>query len=388
MSANGSIVRGAVGWQAGSLLMTLTLASLAWAADPKGSAEKPKASLAAGGGAGRGSEVKLPTEVDISGPYHAQIGEETFPANLEIWGLDAILKIATSGQDRPMLGGFLKDQLKVVAQYGAENFNLTTMVEAKFDGRNFGGKYSRADVKVGAKVAALVMTPTWCDGGAGTSGSPLPIPRPPTAIPGTYAIHLSGGGRKISDLATMELEGGTLKMQAGGREYRCDCTAAEMFPMYWAGTRMDTFRIEPSTYGFKGALTKEVAGKEEKYEVELVKGQGDGAGGDGHDHDWTYVYDVLINNTLPIYIAKVTLHGEAATTVINIKGDKATTQGSLVDNVLSGTGHFGKSAFSIRAQRTAHGFTGVFRKGSGALVQEGPLVMKNRPSRVAGGTGW
>jgi hypothetical protein len=322
------------------------------------------------------------TEIDISGPYHASIDGEGFPAQLDIWGPKATLKISMDGQDRPMTGMFLRDQLKVVAKYGAENFHLTTMVEARYDGVNFVGQYTRADEKLGLKKAKIVLTPAWHGGGG--AAVKMPLPRRPDDLPGHYGLSLEKDGARINTEAQIRIEDGTVKLDAGDRRYTCDYSDKEMFPLFWEGNRMDTFRLTPTESGFKGQLVKEVNGKQEVFEVEMGKS----TGGGGHDRHWTYVYDVIFNNQPPVYIGKITMHEDDATLMIELADGKATMKGSLVDNVLSGTGDYGRTAVSIRAQKTAQGFAGAYRQGSGSLVREVPVVLRNRPGRVAVGPAW
>jgi hypothetical protein len=323
------------------------------------------------------------TEIDISGPYHAWINDESFPSTLDIWGPKVTLDISMDGQDKLMIGIFVKDQLKVVAKYTAANFNLTTMVEAEYDGRNFNGRYSRIDAALGAKVAPIVLTPVWHGGGGGVPLK-MPLPRRLSDIPGSYGLTLKQGGRSIYTQVEFELYDGTVKMTAGGREYLCDYSPTEIFPLYWQGNRMDTFKLTPTENGFKGKLVKEVAGKEEEFEIVVVKGKG---GGNGHERIWTYVYDTIFSNRPPVWIAKLTLHDDDARLVIEINNVKAAMEGSLVDGILSGTGKYGKSTVSIRAQESRNGFSGVFRKGTGNTVQQVPVILKNRPARTAG-PGW
>jgi hypothetical protein len=96
---------------------------------------------------------------------------------------------------------------------------------------------------------------------------------------------------------------------------------------------------------------------------------------------------VIFSNTPPVWIGKLTMHEDEARLVIELKDGLANMKGSLVDNVLSATGDYGRSDVSIRAQKTPYGFAGAFRRGAGALVQELPVVLKNRPARAAG-PGW
>jgi len=318
------------------------------------------------------------TEVDISGPYHAWIDGEQFPSRLDVWGPKATLKIAIDGRDKPMQGVFNGNRLNVVSKYGAENFNLTTIVQADYDGWNFTGQYRRVDEKLGAKIAGLILTPVWHGGGGGKPVK-MPLPRRMSDIPGRYGLTLTKDGRTIYDQADLDVDRGTIKLNAGGREYLCDFSDKEIFPLFWQGNRMDTFRLKPTESGFKGTLLKEVGREREVFEVELAKGEG---GGGGDDRDWTYVYDAIIANSPPVYIAKLTLHEDEAKLVMDIKGVKATMVGSLVDGVLSGTGKYGGTTVSIRAQKNQGGFAGAFRKGSGTLVREFPVVLRNRPART------
>jgi len=326
------------------------------------------------------TEFRPETEIDISGPYHADVGGERFPSTLDFWGPKATLKIAMDGQDKPMIGMFLNNRLKVVSEYLAENFNLTTMVEATYDGRCFYGQYSRIDAALGAKIAPIVLTPVWNDGGGGV---PVKMPLPPKIddIPGNYGLTLTNkDGQAINTNAQFALDGRAITVNAGGRVYRCDYSNKEMYPLYWRGNRMDTFKLIPSENGFTGKFVKEINGQEEEFDVNLVKG----AGGGGDDPNWTFVYDVIVNNTPPVWIGKLTLHEDQAKLVIDVNNQKATMTGSLVENVLSGTGDYGKSTVSIRAQMNPNGFAGLFRKTDGGVVRQYPIILKNRPARTAG----
>ena len=346
--------------------------------------ERPEGSMA-----DRTALERLETEVDVSGPYHAWIDGEGFPANLDIWGNQVTLKISMDGQDRPMVGMAANRTIRVVAKYGAENFNLTTMAEAIYDGWAFHGQYARIDEKLGAKLAGLVLTPDWGGGGGGDGGGlqEMTLPRQESDIPGRYGLALVKDGKAINALAEFDVEDGTVIVKAGGREYRGDYSDKEMFPLFWQGNRMDTFKLTPTETGFKGTLIKEVDGKTEEYEVTCGKGKdngGDGDGGDGgHDRDWTYVYDVIFDKTPPIWIGKITMHDEQAKLVVNIKDVKARLEGSLVDGILSGTGKWERSAVSIRAQKNPNGFVGVWRQGSGNMVREYHIILKNRPMAKA-----
>lgn len=329
---------------------------------------------------GPGSEARPTTEIDVSGPYHAFLNNENYPAHLEVWGNDAALKISIDGQEKPMIGMFVNNQLQVMFKYGAANFNLTTAVKAKYDGCNFDGQYARVDDKLGPKNSPITLTPDWCGGGGGTPVK-MPVPPRPSDMAGAYGMQLTKNGKSVNDRAVFEVADGEVKITTGGRVYHGDFSPTQFNPMYWEGRRMDTFHLQPTETGFKGKLTKEVNGKPDEYEATFTKGIG---GGGGDDHHWTYVYDVIFNNSPPSWIGKLTLHNDEATLVILVKGEKATMKGSLVDGVLSGTGNYGKSAVSIRAQQNPNGFAGVFRRGSDVSAQEGPVILKNRPVRVAG----
>jgi hypothetical protein len=328
------------------------------------------------------SGPKVNTEFDVSGPYTATIDGQNFPALLDVWGPKAILKISIDGQDKPMIGVFLKNQLKVLFKYGPENFNLTIAAVADYDGHYFAGQYSRADEKLGVKNSKLVLTPAWHGGGGSGHAVQMPLPRRLDDIPGRYGLQLTKDGRSITTGAEFSLDDGMIKVQAGGREYLCDYSDQAIFPVYWQGNRMDTFQLEPTETGFKGTLVKEQAGKREIFETVFTKGEGDG--GTGEPRDWTYVYDVIFNNVAPARIGKLTLHQDEVRLAIDVNNVKAQMKGSLVDGILSATGEYGKSPVSIRAQQGTHGFGGVFRKGEGAAVVEMPVVLKNRPVRVFG----
>ncbi|HID75435.1 MAG TPA: hypothetical protein EYP56_05490 [Planctomycetaceae bacterium] len=323
----------------------------------------------------------LETEVDISGPYHAWVANEDLPATVDIWGPKATVKISVDGQEKPMRGLFINNQLKVVAKYGPANFNLTTMIEAIYDGWNFHGRYSRLDDRLGLKVAPILLTPAWPGGGGWGEPVKMPLPRRAEDVPGRYGLVLTQGERSISTDAEFEVDQGTIRIKAGGREYLCDYSDQQIFPLYWQGNRMDTFRLKATETGFEGTLTKEVAGQTEEFEVLFVKRRG---GGNGHDRDWTYVYDAIINNVPPVWIAKLTLHDDQARLVIDINDQKATMTGSLDDSILSGTGKYGAETVSIRARKVPLGFAGLFRKGSGARVVEVPIVLRNRRVRAVG----
>ena len=354
-----------------TLLATVSICGAALAAEPKSG---PQAASPA--------QYRPETEIDISGPYHAQLLGESYPSTLDIWGPEATLQITLDGQDKPMVGMFLNNQLRVLYKYGAVNFNLTTMVQALYDGCNFNGQYSRIDEKLGPKVAPILLTPDWRGGGGG--GVKMPLPRRMADVPGRYGVRLTKDGRSIDDRAVFEVDNRTVKVSAGGRLYVGDYSPTGMAPVYWEGNRMDVFRLTPTENGFKGTLVKEINGKQEEFEAVFVKGQG---GGGGHERDWTYVYDAIFNNSPPVWIAKLTLHEDEARVVINIKGEKAAMSGSLVGGILSGTGQYGKTAVSIRALKNPNGFVGVFRKGSGIAVQEGPIILKNRHVRASAAAG-
>jgi len=370
-----------VGFRLLTVLATIAVSGAVLAADAK----KPKKKKPETGSASNlPTQYKPETEIDISGAYHAFVGGENFPSTLDIWGPKAILKIAMDGQDKPMVGMFLKDHLKVVSRYGADNFNLTTMVEAKFDGVSFSGKYSRADTQLGTKIAPIVLTPVWHGGGGGTAVK-MPLPRQMSDIPGTYGLALTKDGRTINAQAEFTLDDGTIKVKMGGREYACDYSHKELTPVFWKGNRMDIFKLAPTANGFQGSLMKEVGNKQEQYKVNFVKGRG---GGGGHERRWTWVYDAIINNAPPVWIAKLTMHEEEATLVIDINNRMASMKGSLVENILSATGKHGSATVSIRAQKNANGFAGLLRKGRGNAVQTFPIILKNRPARAAAGPVW
>jgi hypothetical protein len=351
---------------AAAALATIATACL-WAAEPKtGSTADAKAS------------DRPETEIDISGPYDATIDADHFPSQLEIWGPKATLKISMDGQDRPMVGMFMNDQLKVVSKYGAENFNLTTMVEAKYDGRNFVGRYSRADEKLGLKTAKIVLTPDWHGGGGGAVK--MPLPRRPADIPGRYGLSLKKeGGGEIATSANVKIEDGIIKLDAGGRRYMADYSDKQIAPVFWEGNRMDIFHLTPTETGFKGTLVKETSGKAEKFDVLMGKGRG---GGGDDDWDWTFVYDVIFAGQPPVYIGKLRLHEDDARLVVELADGKADMKGSLVEGILSATGRYANTVVSIRAEKNAHGFAGAYRQGAGALVREVPVVLKNRPVRA------
>jgi len=325
------------------------------------------------------------TEVDISGPYHAWVDGEQYPAHLEVWGPQATLKLAVDGRDKPMVGKMLGNRLQVAYKYGNENFNLTTLVQALYDGWNFHGEYRRIDEKLGPKIANLVLTPQW-HGGGDDNGVKMPLPRRPSDMEGTYNLALTKDGQTINDQAQITMDGSTVKMEAGGRQYVADFSTKQMFPVYWQGNRMDIFQLTPTESGFTGILQKEVGSNKEVYEVNAAKCDGDGGGGD--DRRWTWVYNAVIGGTPPVYIAKLTLHDDEATLVMKINDDKATMKGSLADGVLAGTGKYRGTTVSIRAVKNPGGFGGVFRKGDGAAVREYPIALKNRPARTGAGPSW
>ncbi len=356
------------------------LVAALWMAASLPAAETPRGSMADGSYADRPE-----TEIDISGPYHAWVDGEQYPASVDIWGPKATLKISIDGRDKPMVGMFVNNRLQVVYKYGAENFNLTTAVQAQYDGWNFNGQYRRIDEKLGAKIATLVLTPVW-HGGGGGDGVKMPLPRRESDMSGNYSLVLTKDGQTINTQAEITMDGSTVKMRAGGREYVGDFSTKQMFPVFWQGNRMDIFQLTPTETGFQGSLQKEVGSNREVFEIEMAKG--DGNGGGGHQRRWTWVYDAILANTPPVYIAKLTLHDDEARLVIDIKGDKATMIGSLADGVLAGTGKFGGTTVSIRALKNPNGFAGVFRKGNNAAVREYPIVLKNRPGRVASGPAW
>ena len=351
--------------------LVLILTNGLWAAEPK-------AAATSAGSAADAKADKPETEIDISGPYDATIDADHFPSQLDIWGPKATLKISMDGQDRPMIGMFMNDQLKVISKYGAENFNLTTMVEAKYDGRNFVGVYSRADEKLGLKKAKIILTPDWHGGGGGAVK--MPLPRKPDDIPGRYGLSLKKeGGGEIATSANVKIEDGVIKLDAGGRRYMADYSDKQISPVFWEGNRMDIFHLTPTESGFKGTLVKETSGKTEKYEVLMGKGRG---GGGDDDWDWTYVYDVIFAGQPPVYIGKLRLHEDDARLRIELKDGIADMKGSLVENVLSATGKYANTAVSIRAAKTPHGFAGAYRQGAGAQVVEVPVVLKNRAVRA------
>jgi len=382
-----------VRWRMGRL--SVVLAGL-WfgaglmAAEPKSSPNSDPATPStaaktkAGSRSGDSAPAKLDTEIDISGPYHANINGETFPSTLDIWGPKATLRITMDGQDRPMTGMFMNEFLKVGYQYGAANFNLATMVQAKYSGRDFNGQYDRIDAALGTKSAPIVLTPTWCGGGSG--GRILPLPRQVADVPGEYRVELTKDGRTTNAQATIEVDGGTVKVKAGGREYVGDFSDQAMYPVFWEDKRMDTFQLIPTTNGFKGKLFKDMDTRRTEFEVLFVKQEGTGGG--GHERHWTYVYDAIIDGTPPVWIAKLTLHEDEADLVIDIKDVKATMTGSLVENILSGTGKYGNDIVSIRAQKTPNGFAGALREGSGTAVREHNIVLKNRHVRATRQQAW
>ena len=351
---------------AAAICVAMAVAALAAEAPPSNATTRPKVN----------------TELDVSGPYTATVDGQNFPSLLDVWGPKAMLKISIDGQDKPMVGVFLKNQLKVLFKYGPENFNLTIAAVADYDGYYFVGQYSRADEKLGVKQAKLVLTPDWRGGGGSGRAVQMPLPRKLDDIPGQYGLQLTKEGRSITTGAEVSLDNGTIKVKAGGREYLCDYSEQAIFPVYWQGNRMDTFQLEPTETGFKGTLIKEQAGKRETFETVFTKGEG--GGGSGQQRDWTYVYDVIFNNVAPAWIGKLTLHQDEVRLAIDVNNVKAQMKGSLVDGILSATGEYGRTPVSIRAKQGTHGFGGVFRKGEGAAVVEMPVIMKNRPVRVFG----
>jgi hypothetical protein len=365
----GAIVRGCV--------VLAMIGDLATAAEPK--TERKTASKQYTSG-----EFKPGTEVDISGPYHAYLDGQTYPATVDIWGPDATVKISIDGQDKPMVGKFLKDQLQVMFKYGAANFNLTTLVQAQYDGCNFNGEYRRIDEKLGPKISPIVLTPEWFGTGGGGTVT-MPLPRRMADVPGRYGMTLSKDGRKISADATFDVQDDTVRMSAGGRLYVCDFSSKEMAPLFWEGKRMDTFKLTPTADGFKGKLLKEVDGKAEEFEVQMGKGTG---GGGGHERDWTYVYDAIFGGVPPVWIAKLTVHEQQAKLAIKIKGEKADLIGSYAEGILSGTGRYKSEDVSIRAEKVARGFAGVFRIGRGSAVRESSVVLRDRPARTAAASSW
>jgi hypothetical protein len=366
--------RQAAGSRVWTLIVVIAVGGSVLAAEPK-----------SGGTAYVSGESKPTTEVDISGPYHAYLNGESYPSAVEIWGQEAMVKISIDGQDKPMIGTFLKDRLQVIFKYGAENFNLTTAVDAQFDGVSFRGKYARIDEKLGRKFSDIVLTPEWFGTGGG-GGVVMPLPRQMSDVPGRYGMNLTTkDGRTVTANATMDVKDGTVQMSAGNRLYVCDFSSKEMAPLFWEGKRMDTFKLTPTESGFKGKLFKDIDGKQE--ELDVAMGKGNGSGGGGQDRDWTYVYDAIFPNQ-PIWIAKLTVHEQAAKLVIKIKGEKADMQGSLVENVLSTTGKYRNDAISIRAEKVRQGFSGVVRIGHGPAVREAPVVLKERPARSSAAATW
>ena len=367
-----------------SVLATVALCTAAPAAGPGDSAAidakpVPKASAPSMASGTWRPEYRPPTEVDLSGPYHAQLNGESYPAALDFWGSDAMLKITMDGQDKPMLGRFVNNQLQVLYKYGLANFNLTTAVQAQYDGWSFNGQYRRIDEKLGAKVAPITLVPNWWNGGGGVA-TKLPLPRKSDDIPGRYGLLLTKDGRKVYAQATMEVDGGQVKLKTSGRDYVADFSGTEIAPVYWEGNRMDTFKLNPTEFGFKGTLQKEVGSRKEEFDVLLTKGIGNGGG--GHERHWTYVYDAIVDNSLPVGIAKLTLHEQEADLAIMVRGEKSVMTGSLVDGILSGTGKHRNADVSIRAKETTGGFAGVMRTGAGPMVREFPVVLKNRAVRA------
>jgi len=364
------------------LLSVLALVALvsAGTAMAQSAAERESAS-------GESNVIPVHTEVDISGRYNANIGGENFPATLDIWGTAATLKVSMDGQDKPMEGMFVRDVLKVMSRYGAENFNLTTAVQANFDGVNFQGLYRRADTKLGQVQAPILLTPI-DHGGGGGDWVKMQLPRRMPDIPGNYGMVLKKeDGTEINTYAQIENDGMTIKIKAGGREYSCDYSGKEIAPVYWQGTRMDTFKLTPTESGFRGTLTKETGGKEETFEAVMVKQDDGGAG--GHDERYTYVYDVIINNGPPVLIGKLRLVNEDATLTIKMPDRKLTMEGSLVEGILSARVKYGTGTRSIRAQQNPNGLMGVFRKGSGTMIQDFPIILKHRPQRgLSAGPSW
>lgn len=367
-------------------LASIVCAAIVWPVTAAFAAEAPSAANTGAPASTTGAppKPKVFTELDVSGPYTATVDGQNFPAVLDVWGPKAILKIAIDGQDKPMIGLFIKNQLKVLFKYGAENFNLTIAAAAEYDGTNFYGQYSRADEKLGIKHSKLVLTPAWHGGGGGPPVQ-MPLPRKMDDIPGQYGLQLTKDGRNIAANAEVQMDNGMIKLKAGGREYLCDYSEQAIFPVFWQGNRMDTFQLEATETGFKGSLVKEQGGKRETFEAVLTKG--DGNGGSGDERDWTYVYDVIFNNVPPVWIGKLTLHQDEARLAIEVNNVKAQMKGSLTDGILSAVGEYGKTPVSIRAKQGTHGFGGVFRKGAGAAVVEMPVIMKNRPPRVVS-AGW
>ena len=329
-------------------------------------------------------ETGVEAGIDISGRYNANIGGEDFPANLDIWGPLAKLKITMDGQDKPMEGRFINNQLQVMSKYGAENFFLTTGVNATYGGEAFNGLYRRIDQATGQKQAPIVLTPIRHGGGDG-DWIKMPLPRKPSDIPGGYSLILNKDGQEIKDSAEIDIEDGVISFKTGGREYKCDYSHKQIHPLYWSGNRMDTFQLTPTESGFTGKLMKEVGEKTEEIEVGFIKVRGDGGCGD--DREWTYVYDALFSNGA-VWIAKLKMKRDEADLTILIKDKKANMQGSLVDGILSGTGKYGSSTVSIRAEQVPGGFRGVMRSGSGGMVRDEPIILRNRPMRTGTGANW
>ena len=390
----------ASGLRLGAVLTILAVAAAAIAAEPKGgeaSAKPAKKGRAAekaesansqddssekqrGSGGGRhGAHEKVETEVDISGPYTASLDGKTYPAKVDIWGVKATVQIAIDGQDKPMIGMFVKDLLMVAHQYGAANFGLTTGIEAKYDGTNFNGNYARVDAALGPKATGIVLTPTWC-GGSGGGG--LPVPRSIGDIPGDYAATVVGGGKTVKTKVNFAVDGGTIKITAGPHEYVGDYSGTEMAPIHWEGKRMDQFHLKASGGGFAGTLTKEGEGARQESKVTFTKDGVTGCGGGG-DREWTYVYDLIFDNTAPpVWIAKVTFRAHEADVVFNVNDHLLSMKGSLAEGILSATGQEGHGAGSVRLQKNPQGFMGVFREGTATAARDRPVVLRNRPGRA------